>query len=90
MSPAYSEGRQGTARRTGSVWPSTISTSAGWLKIKNIVFFLFVKEIVMSNFMKTGRMQGTQFSLTYCPFVFVDYFKMNFFIFFYLIVTIFQ
>jgi hypothetical protein len=23
-------------------------------------------------------MQGTQFSLTYCPFVFVDYFKMNF------------
>ncbi len=50
-------------------------------KQKNIVFFLFVKETVMPNFMKTGKMQGTQFSLTYCPFVFVDYFEMNFYIY---------
>ncbi len=35
MSPAYSEGRPGTARRTGSVWPSTISTNAGCLHVKS-------------------------------------------------------
>jgi hypothetical protein len=69
MFPACSEGRQGTARRTGSVLPSTISTSAGWLKIKkqrNIVFFLLIKGTVISILQRQGKRRELQFSLVLC------------------------